>query len=593
MYQYFNKTNVAAAAPSAAMEAVNHLKNSAMEAENHVKHGASSKSHTSRRNFFGLVCCLLLVLCVGFSACGDDDGVNDNIKSSDIVGKWQLIESSDELEPCDFEGWIEFKSDGTFEDFDLCEYDEEDRPLIDVGSKGIWSLEGNKLTIVFDDFPLSFVLTIVSISANELVTSVTFFGETTTNKMRRMNDGDANGGNVGKKTVTMGTQNGTLVAGAMETATFSVTTTNIANGSYAATVANLPSGISVHGLVTIANNSGTLTLAGSASTVAGTTSNLTLTIDGTTSGLFALTIESSSAGGTTVTVSILAGSGVRGFANGQGTAAQFDYPTSVAVDASGNVYVADEMNHRIRKITPEGLVTTFAGGSSWGYVDGLGSEARFSLPEGIAVDADDNVYVAELSNHRIRKITPEGLVSTLAGSTMGFADGQGTAARFSQPIGVAVDAAGNVYVADRNNYRIRKITPDGLVTTLAGSRSGFADGQISEAQFANVTDVAVDASGNIYVADPYNNRIRKITPAGLVSTFIHDEVGLFSYRLRISVDASGNLYAASGYIHKITPSGMVSTIADGWYGEGTAVDAAGNIYVADYNNHRILKIVFN
>jgi sugar lactone lactonase YvrE len=260
-------------------------------------------------------------------------------------------------------------------------------------------------------------------------------------------------------------------------------------------------------------------------------------------------------------VTTLAGS-TTGFADGVATAARFSLPFGVAVDAAGNVYVADAGNHRIRKISPAGAVSTLAG-STQGFVDGSGTAAQFNNPTAVAVDAAGNVYVADRSNHRIRKISPAGAVSTLAGSTQGSADGVGTAAQFSNPEGVAVDAAGNVYVADLNNHRIRKITPAGAVSTLAGSTAGFADGVGAAAQFNFPSGVAVDAAGNVYVADRSNHRIRKISPAGAVSTLAGSTQGF--------ADGVG---AAAQFSNP----------------EGVAVDAAGNVYVADRSNHRIRKI---
>ena len=192
--------------------------------------------------------------------------------------------------------------------------------------------------------------------------------------------------------------------------------------------------------------------------------------------------------------------------------AQFDRPRGVAVDSSGNVYVADTRNSRIRKIIPEGVVSTFAG-STWGYKDATGTSAQFSIPTGVAVDSDGNLYVADTDNHRIRKITSGGVVTTLAGSgTEGYHDATGTKAQFAAPVGVAVDSSGNVYVADAGNNRIRKITPAGEVTTLAGSDTAghHDDATGTAARFDVPTGVAVDSSGILYVADFWNNRIRKI-----------------------------------------------------------------------------------
>ena len=190
-----------------------------------------------------------------------------------------------------------------------------------------------------------------------------------------------------------------------------------------------------------------------------------------------------------------------GYTDGTGTSAQFNYPSGVAVDGAGNVYVADCHNHRIRKITASGVVSTLAGSGTSGYADGTGTSAQFDYPTGVAVDGAGNVYVADSDNHRIRKITASGVVSTLAGSTYGYTDGTGTSAKFYYPRGVAVDGAGNVYVADRVNHRIRKITASGVVSTLAGSAQGYTDGTGTSAKFYYPFGVAVDGAGNVYVAD--------------------------------------------------------------------------------------------
>nr|WP_298220767.1 NHL repeat-containing protein [Halothiobacillus sp.] len=219
-------------------------------------------------------------------------------------------------------------------------------------------------------------------------------------------------------------------------------------------------------------------------------------------------------------VSTFAGSTTAGSADGTGAAASFNSPAGVATDASGNVYVADSANNEIRKISPAGVVTTLAGSTTAGSADGTGAAASFNSPEGVATDASGNVYVADAVNHEIRKISPAGVVTTLAGFTApGSADGTGAAARFHGPAGVATDASGNVYVADTGNHEIRKISPAGVVTTLAGSTTaGSADGTGAAASFNHPLGVATDASGNVYVGDSYNNEIRKISPAGVVTT---------------------------------------------------------------------------
>ncbi|MCX7680782.1 MAG: NHL repeat-containing protein [Anaerolineae bacterium] len=215
-------------------------------------------------------------------------------------------------------------------------------------------------------------------------------------------------------------------------------------------------------------------------------------------------------------VTTLAGSLEAGYKDGSGTGARFRSPAGIAVDAQGNIYVADTNNHRIRRVSPTGEVTTLAGSPNPGYVagyaDGSAAEARFQHPRSVAVDAQGNVYVADAGNNCIRKITPDGQVTTFAGSREpGYVDGKGTEARFNSPSGIAVDAQGNVYVADTANHRVRKITPDGMVTTLAGSgQPGNADGPATEAQFRAPEGVAVDAKGNVYVADTGNHRVRKI-----------------------------------------------------------------------------------
>jgi sugar lactone lactonase YvrE len=278
-------------------------------------------------------------------------------------------------------------------------------------------------------------------------------------------------------------------------------------------------------------------------------------------------------------VTTVAGS-TRGVADGTGAAAQFNSPRGAAVDRSGNIYVADMANHRIRKITPDGVVTTVAG-STRGAADGMGAAAQFNQPSDVAVDRSGNVYVADWGNHRIRKITPAGVVTTLAGSTQGDATGSGSAAKFSYPSSVAVDGSGNVYVADWGNSCIRKITPAGMVTSIA-YRVGPIIGLNSP------IGIAVDGSGNIYVAERGAYRIQKITPAGVMTTLAGSgtagdangsgTAAQFKDLRGIAVDGAGAVYVveeAGEHIRKISPTGLVtSVVANRWDSARNAGTAA-------------------
>jgi sugar lactone lactonase YvrE len=284
-------------------------------------------------------------------------------------------------------------------------------------------------------------------------------------------------------------------------------------------------------------------------------------------------------------VTTFAGSaGLRESVDGAGTDARFSDPETVAVDRTGNLFVAEYMNNTIRKITPAGVVTTFAGSAGLrGSADGTGTDARFYGPMGVAVDAAGNVFVADGNNMTIRKITPAGGVTTFAGTAgpcgSGTGDGTGTAARFCGPNGIAVDGAGNVFVADSGGITIRKITPAGVVTTLAGSTSssGIVDGTGTAASFSLTSGVVTDAAGNLFVADTGHNTIRKITPAGVVTTVAGsveivpagqmgqkgsvDGTGTsaqFNEPMGLAVDGSGNIFVADTFnntIRKITPTG--------------------------------------
>jgi sugar lactone lactonase YvrE len=266
-------------------------------------------------------------------------------------------------------------------------------------------------------------------------------------------------------------------------------------------------------------------------------------------------------------VTTLAGSGSPSFADGMGTAASFHYPFGVALDENGIVYVADTFNHRIRLISLSGNVTSLAGSGSASYADGMGTEASFNLPSGVAIDTNGIVYVADLYNHRIRKISLSGNVTTLAGSgSPSYANGVGIAASFSNPYGVALDANGIVYVADTFNHRIRIISISGNVTTLAGSgNASYADGIGTAASFYSPYSVAVASHGMVYVADYENHRIRMISLSGNVT----------------SLAGSGSASYDDG----------IGTAASFHFPRGVAVDSNGIVYVADTNNNRIRMIL--
>ena len=302
----------------------------------------------------------------------------------------------------------------------------------------------------------------------------------------------------------------------------------------------------------------------------------------------------------TATVFALAGDGTRGHADGSGARARFADPFGIALGGDGLIYVADGAEgDRLRVVSLRGDVATLAGGIA-GFADGNGLAARFSTPSGVAVDRSGALYVADTGNNAVRRVGPDGTTTTVAGGGVaGFRDGTGAEARFDAPIGIAVDGHARVLVADTYNDRIRFITPDGAVSTLAGSTRGFADGPASEARFDTPCGIAVAGDGTIYVADAGNDRIRAITPAGLVSTVIDPSHGVFR-PLGLAAAPTGELYVVdeSGRLFERSAEGTVRVIAGSTagYRDGPGPDALfrrpagvawvgpGRLVVADAGN---------
>ena len=325
------------------------------------------------------------------------------------------------------------------------------------------------------------------------------------------------------------------------------------------------------------------------------------------------------------TSTVIAGAPTRDFAGdgGPATSARLRWPSSVAADTLGNLYIADRDNHRIRKVSPEGLILTIAGNGSPGFSGdgGPAISAQLNRPSGIAVDAVGNVYISDSSNSRIRKVSPDGVIVTVAGigvccvSVAGVIDlgdgGPAALAQLNQPMGLVTDAAGNLYIADTANSRIRKVSPNGIITTVAGTgTAGFSGdgGPATSARLDHPIDVDLDSTGSLYISDSGNNRVRKVTRDGVITTVGTPDVRRL---MGIAVDSVGNLYIADGSnvrIRRLSPDGSIVTIAGngicGFAGDGgeataaqfcepsdVAVDTAGNIYIADSSNNRIRKVL--
>ncbi len=323
-----------------------------------------------------------------------------------------------------------------------------------------------------------------------------------------------------------------------------------------------------------------------------------------------------------------AGSAAQGNVDGVTNLAQFNSPGGVTMDTSGNIYIADTGDNTIRKIAANGAVSTFAGSPGIsGSVDGNGTNALFNAPQGIAVDGSGNVYVSDTGNDTIRRITSAGAVNTLAGlaGTAGSANGLGTNAAFYEPEGIAVDTQSNVFVADTWNHTIREVNSTGMVMTIAGTAGNFGsvNANGTSASFYEPGAVAVDGSDDVFVADTGNNLIREVAANGTVTT-IAGSAGNYGYTNAtgtnaafnspqgISIDGSGNLYVAdylNNAVREVTTAGVVTTIAGSlsgnfgtangtnslfWGPQGIVVNPAHNsyIYVADTGNSTLRQLMF-
>ncbi|MVM31458.1 hypothetical protein GO755_15540 [Spirosoma sp. HMF4905] len=331
------------------------------------------------------------------------------------------------------------------------------------------------------------------------------------------------------------------------------------------------------------------------------------------------------------TITTVAGNATQGFSGdtGPATSASLNTPSGIAVDGAGNLFIADALNHRIRKVAIDGTITTVAGKGTQAFSgdNGPATDAELASPAGVVIDGTGNLFIADLANHRIRKVATDGTITTVAGSTQGFSGdtGPATSANLNNPAGVAVDGTGNLFIADKNNNRIRKVATDGTITTVAGNgATDFSgdNGPAINASLASPSGVAVDGTGTIFIADQTNNRIRKIALTGIITTvagngsfgFSGDTGPATSAALAgptgVAVDGAGNLFIAdpnNNRIRKVATDGTITTVAGtgsaGFSGDngpatsaklnnptGVAVDATGNLFIADRDNNRIRKV---
>jgi trimeric autotransporter adhesin len=324
------------------------------------------------------------------------------------------------------------------------------------------------------------------------------------------------------------------------------------------------------------------------------------------------------------TITTVAGTGVQGFSGdgGPAIAAKLYSPTGLAVDAQGDIYIADHGGARVRKVTRGGTISTFAGTGGAGFSGdgGLATSARVGTPYGVAVDGNGNVYISDRYNNRVRKVSPGGTITTFAGTgaygTGSFGDGgPATSAQLRNPYGIAVDGKGNLYIADHDHSKVRKVDAGGTITTFAGTGvRGFSGdgGRATAAKLISPYGLAVDGKGNVYIADRGDHRVRKVSPGGTITTFAgtgesaNDGDGdggpATSARIQqpqaLAVDGNGNVYiAAGGSVRMVNPRGTITTFAGGgraYPGDGgpatsvalrapsaIALDRTGTVYIAE------------